>query len=122
MNAPSQLRAFVERIEVIETEIKDRNDDKRDIYAEAKSAGFDVKALKTVIARRRKDPSELTEHESLVDLYEAQLGTGNATRVHAHEEPRVNTAAANPALSPSQTLSADDLGIPPFLKRERVTA
>lgn len=78
-----QLKAFVERVERIEEEIKAGNDDKRDIYAEAKSAGFDVKALKTVIARRRKDPSELTEHEALVETYEAALGTGSATRAPA---------------------------------------
>lgn len=97
MTAPAQLRAFVERIERIEEEIKASNDDKRDIYAEAKGQGFDVKALKAVIARRRKDPSELTEFEALVETYEAALGTDNATRVRAQEP--------------------DDLSIPPFLQR-----
>lgn len=99
--APEQLRSFVERIEHIEQEIKASNDDKRDIYAEAKGQGFDVKALKAVIARRRKDPNDLTEFEALVETYEAALGTGNATRARAQD---------------------DGLGIPPFLKRERAHA
>lgn len=72
----SDLRNFVERIERLESEIKDLNDDKRDIYAESKSAGFDVKALKAVIARRRKDPAEVTEHDALVETYLAALESG----------------------------------------------
>lgn len=85
MAANDQLRSFVERIERIEEEIKASNDDKRDIYAEAKSNGFDVKALKAVIARRRKEPGELSEFEALVETYEAALGTRVATRAHAQE-------------------------------------
>lgn len=81
-----QLRAFVERLERLDEEIKALNDDKRDIYAEAKGNGYDVKALKTIIARRRKDPEELTEHEAIVELYLAALGeagTPVATRARA---------------------------------------
>jgi uncharacterized protein (UPF0335 family) len=83
--AAKQIRAFVERIERLDEEIKALNDDKRDIYQEAKSQGFDVKALKTVIARRRKDARELAEHEEIVDLYWAALesGTESATRAPA---------------------------------------
>ena len=85
--AGSELRSFVERIENLETEIKGLNSDKADIYGEAKSKGFDVKALRVVIARRRKDDSELSEHDALVETYEAALapGTENATRVHARD-------------------------------------
>ena len=72
------LRGFVERVENINEQIKSFNDDKRDIFAEAKSQGFDVKALKIVIQRRAKDPGELTETEALVEVYEAALGTKDA--------------------------------------------
>jgi uncharacterized protein (UPF0335 family) len=104
MTAAGEIRSFVERIERIEGEIKEFNDDKRDVYAEAKSSGFDIPALKVVIARRRKDPSKLTEHESLVETYEAALGTPVATRVHAQE------LAAQ---------AGDDLAIPAFLDRRQ---
>lgn len=90
--ARDMLRSFVERIENIEHEISERNDDKRDVYAEAKGSGFDVKALKAVIARRRKDVSEIEEHEAIVETYLAALASGTpvATRARArdaHPEP-----------------------------------
>lgn len=69
-----QLRAFVERIERIEEEIKACNDDKKEIYAEAKGNGFDTKAIKIVVKERRADPSELMELEAIVGLYRAALG------------------------------------------------
>ena len=67
--AGDQLRAFVERIEHIEEEIKGLTDDKKDIYAEAKGEGFDVKILKEVIRIRKQDQKERDEKESLLDLY-----------------------------------------------------
>ncbi len=71
----AQLRAFVQRIERVEEEIKALNDDKRDLYAEAKGNGYDLPALKAVIARRRKDPNELKEREAIIEVYLAALGT-----------------------------------------------
>ena len=67
--AGDQLRAFVERIEHIEEEIKGLTEDKKDIYAEAKGEGFDVKILKEVIRIRKQDQKERDEKESLLDLY-----------------------------------------------------
>lgn len=83
----SQLKSIVERIERLEEEIKDLNSDKRDIYAEAKSNGFDVKVLKAVIAYRRKDSSEAHEFDAIFETYLAELqrGTSVATRVRAHD-------------------------------------
>ena len=69
-----QLKSFVERIENLEVEIKDRNDDKRDVFGEARSAGFDVPTLKRVIALRRKDPAKRREEEEILDLYLAAIG------------------------------------------------
>ena len=84
--AAAQIRSFVERVERLETEIEELNSDKCDVYAEAKGQGYSVPALKAVVARRRKDPTELAELDSLVATYMAALdsGTPNATRVHAH--------------------------------------
>lgn len=73
-NSNAQLKAIVERIEAVETEMKDRMEDRKEIYLEAKSNGYDVPALKAIVARRRKDQEKLASHEMLVDTYEAALG------------------------------------------------
>lgn len=82
--AHEQLRSFVERIERIEEEIKAGNDDKRDVYAEAKANGFDTKVLKRVIAHRRKDANEVAEQDAIFDLYLDALG--DPSRARAREE------------------------------------
>jgi uncharacterized protein (UPF0335 family) len=64
-----QLRTIVERIEHIDEEIKELNEGKREILAEAKSSGFDVKVLREVIRIRKKDKQERDEQETLLDLY-----------------------------------------------------
>jgi len=65
----NQLRAIVERIEQVDDEINDLAEAKREIYAEAKSNGFDVKVLREVIRVRKQDQKERDEHETLLDLY-----------------------------------------------------
>ena len=65
----NQLRAIVERIEQVEDEIKDLTEAKKEIYAEARSNGFDVKVLREVIRVRKQDQKERDEHETLLDLY-----------------------------------------------------
>ena len=68
------LRAFVERIERLEEERKALGSDIKDIYAEAKSAGFDVKVVRQLITIRKKEPAEVEEAETLLDLYRRALG------------------------------------------------
>lgn len=72
--AEGQLRSFVERIERVEEEIRAMNDDKKEIYSEAKGNGFDTKVLKRVIQIRRQDHAERMEQEAILDLYLAALG------------------------------------------------
>lgn len=72
-NSAQALRAFVQRIERIAGEIKDLNDGKRDIYAEAKAAGFDVGVLKKVVARRNKDKQAVEEFDMVLETYERAL-------------------------------------------------
>jgi uncharacterized protein (UPF0335 family) len=67
--AGDQLRVFVERIEQIEQDIKGLNEDKREVYAEAKSAGFDIKIMREVISLRRQDQNERDEKETLLAVY-----------------------------------------------------
>ena len=73
--AGDQLRAIVERIERIEEEIKTLNEDKKEIYQEAKGNGFDVKILREVVRLRKQDPKERDEKESLLDVYLNAIAT-----------------------------------------------
>ncbi len=66
--AKGQLKSLVERIEKLEEEKKALSEDIREVYAEAKGVGFDVKALRTVVRLRMQDGEERKEHEALVDL------------------------------------------------------
>jgi uncharacterized protein (UPF0335 family) len=72
--AADRLRSLVERIERLDEERKALGNDIRDIYAEAKSAGFDVKVLRQLIRIRKQEPAEVEEQESLLDIYRHALG------------------------------------------------
>ena len=72
--AKDQLKAFIERIERLEEEKKATADDIRDVYAEAKGNGFDVKALRTVIRLRKLDVNERKEQEAVLETYLHALG------------------------------------------------
>jgi uncharacterized protein (UPF0335 family) len=72
--AKDQLKAFVERIERLEEEKKATSDDIRDVYAEAKGNGFDVKALRTIIRLRKLDTDERREQEAVLETYMHALG------------------------------------------------
>jgi uncharacterized protein (UPF0335 family) len=65
--AADRLRSLVERIERLEEE-------RKDIYAEAKSAGFDVKVLRQLITIRKQEAAEVEEQETLLDVYRRALG------------------------------------------------
>ena len=67
--AKGQLRSLVERIERLEDEKKSIAGDIKEVYAEAKANGFDVKVLRKVIGLRRRDRQELAEEEAMLDLY-----------------------------------------------------
>jgi uncharacterized protein (UPF0335 family) len=72
--AADRLRSIVERIERLEEERKGLADNIKDIFAEAKSAGFDVKVVRQIISIRKKEPAEVEEQETLLDLYRRALG------------------------------------------------
>lgn len=72
--AQGQLRAIVERIERLEEEKKTIAGDVKEVYAEAKGNGFDVKILRKVIALRKKDADERQEEEAMLEVYLAALG------------------------------------------------
>ena len=68
------LKSIVERIEKLEDERKNLQADIKIIFAEAKSAGFDTKVLRMVIASRKKDQSEWEEQQALLEAYMKALG------------------------------------------------
>ena len=72
--AADRLRSLIERIERLEEERKALGSDIKDIYSEAKSAGFDVKVLRQIIRIRKQEPAEVEEQESLLDVYRRALG------------------------------------------------
>ena len=72
--AADQLRLFIERIERLEEEKKTISDDIRDVYAEAKGNGFDVKALRTIVRLRKQDVDERKEQETILETYMHALG------------------------------------------------
>jgi len=72
--AKDQLKAFVERVERLEEEKKALSDDIRDVYAEAKGNGYDVKTLRVVVRLRKQDVNERKEHEAILETYMHALG------------------------------------------------
>jgi uncharacterized protein (UPF0335 family) len=69
-----QLKAIIERIERLEEEKKTISDDIKDIYAEAKGNGYDVKALRTIVRLRKQDANERQEHETILETYMHAMG------------------------------------------------
>ncbi len=72
--AADQLKSIVERIERLEEEKAGIASDIKDIFAEAKGNGYDVKTLRKVIQLRKKDAAERDEEEYLLDTYKRALG------------------------------------------------
>ncbi len=73
--AGDRIRSFIERIEHIEEELKALNEGKKEVFAEAKGEGFDVKVLKEILKLRKQDQDERDEHDSLLDLYMRAMDT-----------------------------------------------
>ncbi|WP_408744445.1 DUF2312 domain-containing protein [Acetobacter lambici] len=72
--AADRLRSIIERVERLEEERKALTGDIKDIFTEAKSAGFDVKVIRQIIRMRKQEPSEIEEQETLLDIYRRALG------------------------------------------------
>ncbi|GAD09178.1 UPF0335 protein Plav_2034 [Gluconobacter frateurii NBRC 103465] len=72
--AADRLRSIIERVERLDEERKALAGDIKDIFSEAKSAGFDVKTIKQIIRMRKQEPADLEEQETLLDVYRRALG------------------------------------------------
>ena len=71
--AGRQLKSFIERIERLEDEKRALGEDIKEVYAEAKSSGFEPKIMRQIIKIRRMDKEEHDEQETLLDLYKRAL-------------------------------------------------
>lgn len=67
--AGDRIRSFVERIENLDTELQEINEQKKEVFSEAKGEGFDVKVLREIIKLRKLDKDERDEQETLLDVY-----------------------------------------------------
>lgn len=74
-NSNQQLKSITERINRLEDQKKEASDDIREVYAEAKSNGYNPKALRVVIRKQRADAKKAAELQADVDAYLATLGT-----------------------------------------------
>ncbi len=72
-----RLRSYIERVERLEEEKKGLASDIKDIYAEAKSAGFDVKVMRALVRERKTDAMTMEEFLTLLDVYRKALGMGS---------------------------------------------
>lgn len=69
-----ELRQFIERFEQLESEKKDAADQQKEVMGEAKGRGYDTKAMRKIIAMRKRKPDELAEEEAVLELYMSALG------------------------------------------------
>ncbi len=72
--AGAQLRSLIERIERLEEEKAATMGDIREVYAEAKGHGFDVKTIRQIVRLRKMDRDDRREQEELLELYQAAIG------------------------------------------------
>lgn len=69
-----ELRQFIERVEQLEAEKRDIAEQLKEVFAESKGRGFDNKALKKIIAMRKRDADDIAEEEAILMLYKSALG------------------------------------------------
>ena len=75
-----KIRSYVERIENLDTELQELNEQKKEVFSEAKGEGFDVKILREIIKLRKQDQEERDERESLLDLYMRAMETASTDK------------------------------------------
>jgi uncharacterized protein (UPF0335 family) len=74
--AGEQLRAFIERIERLEEEKKDVQDQIKEVFSEAKGVGFDVRIMRQLLRLRKLPAADRSEQEELLEIYKAAIGMG----------------------------------------------
>ena len=95
--AADHLKQFLERVERLEEEKREVAEQIKEVYAEAKGNGFDTKTLRKIVAIRKKDPSERSEEEAMIDLYLSALGMLPADD---GDSPAPRPSKASPRITP----------------------
>lgn len=72
--AADELRQFIERAEQLDAEKRDVAEQSKELFAEAKGRGYDTKAMRKIIALRKRKPDDIAEEEAVLDMYRAALG------------------------------------------------
>lgn len=72
--AADELRQFIEQFEQLEAEKKDIHERQKEILAEAKARGYDTKVMRKIVALRKRDRDDISEEESILDMYKTALG------------------------------------------------
>ena len=73
-----ELRQFIERYEQLEAEKKDILEQQKEVMAEAKGRGYDTKAIRKLIALRKRKPDDIAEEEAILEMYKQALGMDEA--------------------------------------------
>lgn len=94
VSAQKQLRDFIERIERVEEQRKALGGDIKEIFAEAKGTGFDVKIMRKILAIRKKSQREWQEEEAVLATYLEAVGMFNGTPMgdYIEQQKRIDTA------------------------------
>ncbi len=70
----AELRQFIERVERLEEEKAEVAEQIKEVFAEMKGRGFDVKAIRQILRERKQDPNDIAEQEAIIDMYKAAIG------------------------------------------------
>ena len=86
-----ELRQFIERIERLDAEKKDISDQQKEVLAEAKGRGYDIKVIRKLITLRRRDQGEVAEEEAVLELYKEALGMSKEHEENVERDPSKGT-------------------------------
>lgn len=70
----AELRQFIEQWEHLEAERTDITDQQKEVMADAKGRGYDTKAIRKLIAMRKRNKDDIAEEEAVLEMYKAALG------------------------------------------------
>lgn len=113
-NSGQLIKSIVERIERLDEEIKGLNEDKRDVFVEAKGNGLDTKAIKRLVAYRRKGRDVAQEEDAVFELYLQAIEKAES----APPPSRTRTKPASSGLTMTMSTTSPETGevttTPPF--------
>lgn len=104
------LRSYIERIERLSDDEKALKDDKKLVFAEAKSNGFDPKYMKAIVKLRSVPPSERQENEAMIEMYSAAMGMSSETPLFRHIQGMSRDSMAKEAIVNALKLLAPEDG------------